>query len=399
MTQHIENWELPADPLAILKQNYPHVDWGNLQNQLILETAAGVSQQMFPEDGVDFNPLQAAYPQGTPEVLEELLKLELTGDILERAGKIVKLVEDIGLERMEQLQKQAANALERHLKKEAQKLEEATANGRGGESHGGNWMQGLEASNPRAPDKKVLEKIFKMKFLPQFQTSRSKKLLVDPDGEIHLDQPVEEVEDLLKMSWVDLASIPDEMFYTEFVSGHLSYECKYSFKLQGANIVLLIDDSGSMNTEEKISWVLGVLHLLAEKLRSSSGSIIYVGFFEESLSEFTELKTPNDVYRFIKHFHGGMGGETDIAHALRETSSRIKRGALSKANESTEIFVVNDGHDYINSSFTINSAVHILTLYQDNEDLALVALNNRGTAFKVNHSPSPEGYVETLEQY
>lgn len=140
-------------------------------------------------------------------------------------------------------------------------------------------------------------------------------------------------------------------------------------------LVLLIDDSGSMNCSEKINWIWALLYNRLDAVIANK-AVLYIGMFLNRLDETNIIKVENkaDAMRLIKRkwFPRLGGGGTDIGHAVETACAAIKRGKFGGHDlkgEKPEIVVINDGQDHVNASYKPDVITHGFILGDDNDGM------------------------------
>lgn len=132
-------------------------------------------------------------------------------------------------------------------------------------------------------------------------------------------------------------------------------------------LFILIDDSGSMNKNEKRAIVN--LVILEGKKRASQGITVFCHFFEADLYD-RDYDLACETPRI-----GFNGGSTDVEKSLITLSKHLRPGSA--------VLVVNDGEDKVSDSFKPACKMVALTLFNENEGLEKAALKSGGKYFTV----------------
>ena len=145
------------------------------------------------------------------------------------------------------------------------------------------------------------------------------------------------------------------------------------------NLLLLIDDSGSMSHPEKMEWVQAVVYNRLEAVINNKARLI-ICWFEEYVHRHIIIRTKQEAIKFItsQSFGSFDGGDTDIQRALKDSIKLIKtefEPDLSKC----QIVIINDGQDRINPRYQPEIVTNVFILGKDNYDLKKVVESTTGT--------------------
>lgn len=390
MVNHWETWERPSQEEigAYIKSLDLDKD---VEPNIVEEITAGVMHQMLGEDPSEF--ISNAYPNGAPEILQELLAVipQLSGDALTRATKLGYMIQNNQNLLTEVLAAGGKEAVKELLKEKAQEAEEMVpSNGVGGDSHKGNWMASGITAPPRNLSKSdILSKLIKLLEWEAFQAKPTDEYLQDPDGNYYRYKTVEELSELPKLHYSESAVYDesDELLMMNFACGNLHYYEMEEQITKSTDLILMIDDSGSMCQSSKIEWVKALILALYEKVVAAKSSL-YIILFEETISGAIKISTLKERDLFLRDFYGGHGGTTQIDWCLEEVVKCVKAKRLLGNNgviyqlegDQTAIFIINDGQDYIPASFEVGHLTHVVTLFQLNQNLAKVCQATGGIA-------------------
>jgi hypothetical protein len=369
---------------------------------LVSEIAAGVMHHML--DGED-DYLQKAYPKGTPELLKEIINIipTLTGDALERAAKLGYIVTHAGDALEKTLQAGGAEAVKEYLKEAAEEANGfVPGHNPGGPSHNGNWMaSGITAPPAKLKNKDIFSKVLKLLEWEAFQAAPSEEWVQNDDGTYSKIKTLENVSDLPLMNKMDLLKYEDSsLMMVDLFTGNLQYEEIIDRERKSTDLVVLIDDSGSMCNTDKISWVKALIICLFEKVVAGDCSL-YIGMFEVDVSPFIKIDSVTARDEFLNTFRGGMGGETYIDHCLEQTVKYIQDRKLPSAggffelqSDLTEIVIINDGQDKINRFYNPGHMTHVITLFGVNYNLGYVSEQSGGTALFISYRGDATPYSD-----
>ena len=172
----------------------------------------------------------------------------------------------------------------------------------------------------------------------------------------------------------------------------LAVQRRYESQSLSQDIIILLDDSGSMRERAKINWVTALfLNRLEENKKGHCN--IYISTFEDTVDGFQklELKEGQTIFDLVaKTASFGRGG-TDIEEAVSETIRQIKSGSLIGIDNKPielngikpEILVINDGQDRINPKYHPDIALNTFCLFQHNEELKNISNRSGGQYYRV----------------
>lgn len=375
-------WDVPdADQvLSYIRERYPD-ESNRLDMEKALAFTAMYSQSILGEDVED-----AEVPGLTPEMVNFFNKIDLKGNPIERGLKVAEILYEEGEHRMQHLLEEfGPKTLEGLIGKAVDRIEQEWEEGKGGDSHQGAWFGGMEVQTPIRMSETTKKEVIKLaKELRAFKSfdlmsRKSNKLTPDDWG----DEDVLEFgipEDASAINPAEIAD--DDLFDYLFMTKSFRYFESYSRKTLPRHWLVLIDDSGSMNNTQKISWVMALLSVIAEDIIKSDG-VAYIAMFEEDLSPFWKMDSRESIQAFMTQFRGGHGGDTDIQGALKNVATQLRTGTLEgwdgishNVPSELEIFIVNDGQDDIDSDFVPPAKTHSLMLYNSPTSENTVALAN-----------------------
>lgn len=209
----------------------------------------------------------------------------------------------------------------------------------------------------------------------------------NPSGKVVKIDQIETYEEILK---VDKSEYLLPTFKKKLVEKNLSVRANFHKSQKSQNIIILVDNSGSMRNQEKKAMLKAALML---KIRSASqANRIYMSPFIVSPKGFRQIESTDTFEELHRNFITLQGGITDIQKTLEETIECIKNRKLPKFGGGTielddshfEILVINDGQDDIDSSFRPIIKTHVVCLKEDNKELSKVCYSSGGTYFYLN---------------
>ncbi len=149
------------------------------------------------------------------------------------------------------------------------------------------------------------------------------------------------------------------------------------------SLVLLIDNSGSMEKIEKLAWVKALLVNRLDAVAKGEGEL-YIGWFESDIDESSIVKISNksEAREFLQRdFIGNFdGNETNIERAVQTTIDMMSKGKLGQHKLNAikpQIVVINDGNDIVRN-FEPSVPTHGFILGQDNDGMKYMCQSSGG---------------------
>lgn len=185
------------------------------------------------------------------------------------------------------------------------------------------------------------------------------------------------VEDIFFASKRDLASDAD-FFYLQIAQKSMVVRPPMKIKSQRRDLIVLLDDSGSMAARHTVDYVLHVLNTLFEYVLDGKIRMLFAPFEDkrDTLFEVHDLQSVN----FLKDkFRHGSGGTTYLGDILPALAAEIQTGVVDgiKLSAETNILVINDGNDWI-PHIKMPVVTHCISLEDLNYDLEKVCKDSGG---------------------
>lgn len=208
----------------------------------------------------------------------------------------------------------------------------------------------------------------------------SGKMEKDPEGKTIKHTAMESFEEIFNMDLLEVA-LPG--YTRKLVNKDLYVKARFSKKDRSQNLIVLIDNSGSMSSSVKRGMVKAALTL---KLRDHSEvHNIYIGTFVTKVNGFKKIEKGMTVEDLP--FLTFDGGSTYVNKCIKETISMIKKrklqniegGEYDLSDDHFEILVVNDGQDHVDRTYHPPVKIHALCLMQSNPDLKNICHRSSGT--------------------
>lgn len=151
------------------------------------------------------------------------------------------------------------------------------------------------------------------------------------------------------------------------------------------NLVLLIDDSGSMSSSFKMAWVKAMLIQRTEQSLKENTKL-FVATFLDTFYGLKEIKSYEEAYDYFHKVCSFGGGGTDIQKSLIDLKTEMEDLFTTI---DTDIMLINDGEDYIDKkTWDFNAKFHSIQLISYNKDLAQAAEASGGNVIHVTPEKS-----------
>lgn len=145
------------------------------------------------------------------------------------------------------------------------------------------------------------------------------------------------------------------------------------------NLLLLIDDSGSMSYSAKMQWVEALVYNRLDAVLQNNARLM-IAWFEGKIHRYTIIENRQQAKEFIlnkKSFGSFNGGGTNIERALKEGLNLIKT-KFNSDHTNSQILIINDGQDEIDPNFKPGITTSVFILGTDNYELKKVCINSGG---------------------
>ena len=147
-------------------------------------------------------------------------------------------------------------------------------------------------------------------------------------------------------------------------------------------VIFLIDDSASMDDDEKIAWQRA---LMVDRLTAvAKGECeLYLAWYTNGVDEdnIIKISTKEEALEYLPKHRVANGGATNIEKAVRYVCDGIKNNVLGEhqlKGKKYQIVIINDGNDDVDPEYTPNIMTHAFILGQDNENLQQIVTNSGG---------------------
>lgn len=154
-------------------------------------------------------------------------------------------------------------------------------------------------------------------------------------------------------------------------------------------LIFLVDNSGSMNNDSKISIVKALLFDRINQVKKEK-AILYINTFVcDAHHRWIKLETFDECEKLWKSFDNYFsfnGGGTDIEKSIKTTIDCLKNGKLPTENGNSiiiegdrpQIVVVNDGEDIINPHYKPSVITNGFILKGKNNKMKQMCINSGG---------------------
>lgn len=211
------------------------------------------------------------------------------------------------------------------------------------------------------------------------------RLIRSHEGNIHKYTPMESFDEIFHM---DMTSMVLPNFTTKLAQKDIYVRSRFEKVERGQNIIIIVDDSGSMNADDKRAMLKAALTL---KIRDASEAHnIYIGTFETKLFGFRKIEKGTKFEELRSFIFLNKGG-TDVNGCIKDTIRQIKErklmmrggGFYDLDDDSFEVLVINDGEDHVDRTYHPAIKTHALCLRQSNVDLKNICHRSGGTYFHI----------------
>jgi len=214
-----------------------------------------------------------------------------------------------------------------------------------------------------------------------FQAISGRKVK-DNGGKMVKYTPMEDFSEIHNMDLVEVA-LPG--FSRKLTAKDLYVRARFSKADRAQNLIILIDDSGSMSDYIKKGMLEAAITL---KLRDHcEAHNVYIGTFITEVFGFVKIE--KGMKYSDLNFICLNKGTTDVNQCVKDTISFIKKRELPKfkgmgdpyklSEDHFEIMIINDGSDSVDPSFHPTIKIHALCLMQSNRDLKNICHRSGGT--------------------
>jgi len=144
-------------------------------------------------------------------------------------------------------------------------------------------------------------------------------------------------------------------------------------------LIVLLDDSGSMNQDYKIALIIKIFEALFKPILKGDLRLL-VAPFEHNLGAFMEISNSVQIENFKNTITAGSGGWTYLNHFLPGLIENIKKGEVNKlpVPTDTQVLIINDGEDNPNMTQSDIPVNAIALAHHPNTELRELCRNSGG---------------------
>lgn len=207
------------------------------------------------------------------------------------------------------------------------------------------------------------------------------KLVEDPLGRIIKYAEMEQHTDITKM---DLLNVAMPNFNRKMATKDIYVKKRFTKVEKAQNLIILVDNSGSMSDERKKGMLKAALCLKIKDVNENHN--VYVGTFLEDVIGFTKI-TRETTFEGLRSFIHLSGGNTEVGTVVQNTLDMVRKRklkginngpALTLSEDHFEIMVINDGADHV-EDFHPQVKLHALCLLQTSTMLKNICHRSGGT--------------------
>lgn len=344
------------------------------------------SHQMMEEDPLEHMDLKA---MGCPE-LEEFLPLldEMSGDPYEKGIKFSVVVKEVAssLQNIKQYEKshpEYVESLKNKIKQECLAPGQKT-----GPREDRPFMSGPTTATwkQNEPSAKMLLALSTFDLLRKYSYAQPKNNVEGKPPQNYDLRAARCIGDLKYCSRRDLA-MPDDLFWLKFMQRQIMVKIPLTPVEEKMEIVILLDDSGSMDEPVKIKWVTGLLNTIFQAVEEDK-AIVYFASFQYERSPFVKIETSADVALFKSKFRAGSSGGTYLDNILPALAGQITSGKIDNYTLSNllDILIINDGQDSVPHELNFPVKIHAVSVEEFNEDLKEMCNHNGGNYYQTDRA-------------
>lgn len=278
-------------------------------------------------------------------------------------------------------EKQKGNGPSQAMKEALKALEEAREMMEGGNMPGG---QGGEDGTPEDLEldremKEIMKYFGRISKLNTIKIGNSHKKVESYRGKINIRQMrgIHELQHVIPHQ----LGMPKVLVRKAIIENQMMIAGRTTKVMLKQDIVVLIDDSGSMSINEKYLRVKALMLTLRPGVLDGS-TRLWVGLFEEELYKKKCLDTVEKFDKWFAKFPRGSKGNTEVEDVVKEAIKEVESGKWGKHDfpvleKPLEIIIVNDGQDTVLGVSPVKT--HAIIIGSENEGLRRFCESSGGT--------------------
>lgn len=208
------------------------------------------------------------------------------------------------------------------------------------------------------------------------------------------------MRDYAQFSNIELYQKMFPNFRTKFLTKDLTVNVPVDKKEQKQKIIILLDYSGSMDTQDKQIWVNAILIDRLRYVMQEEAEVFFSYFcYDTNDLQFHHLKNRDDVMNFWTWFSNDPnGGGTEIGLIVDYVAQCVEEGNLHNLNidlskEKPEILIINDGQDSVDTD-SFPYKVNAISLIEFSDELKDLCVATGGKQVQVSRDDSVISYSE-----
>ena len=215
----------------------------------------------------------------------------------------------------------------------------------------------------RGAEKMLMEISLKLEGFKKINVSTKKLKKVDPHSRKKRHIRIEDLNNVVKVPKVKFV---DPAFDYKLATKALYHKEGFVIHEEKQILMMLIDDSGSMRTPQKLAWRNAILLNRCEAVAEGKAELILY-FYENSRYERQHVKTPEEAKKLVKKVlaHSPGGGSTDIESALEASIKEIH----AMHGYKPDIMIVLDGQDHFTDMDNKGVTVHAVIIGTEHKEL------------------------------
>jgi len=232
----------------------------------------------------------------------------------------------------------------------------------------------------------ILRASNEMDKISAIKTKPSSKLIKDDQGDVKIARSIKGFDEFHRINPLELVN-PLPMMAYRVINNEARVDEKYKREFKMPFVTLIVDDSGSMQTNSKSKKAIGIIHNILKRVKRGECWLNF-SFFESSCHKFYLLPDDGNIDKFyrkkiIKHSFDKSG--TNVANAIQEALEEFDKIALENkgaiSSKDRHIIVVNDGEDDATSvkpGDLKGAKLHSFILNSSNDHLKMISAATGG---------------------
>jgi len=212
------------------------------------------------------------------------------------------------------------------------------------------------------------------------------------------------LRDYSQMPQIDLYQRLFPHFQSKLLTKNLVVNTPVDRKEHKQKIIILLDQSGSMDETFKQDWVNAILIDRFRYVLKGEAEVFFSYFVHKAdYLHFIHVKDRKDVLDFWSQFSNEPdGGETHIGNIVKYVAKEVEQGRLHNldidlSEERPEILIINDGNDEVKTD-KFPYKVNAICLDLCNHELKDLCIETEGKKIHINEQNKIKAYSKQGEQ-